>query len=165
MTRQKCLSFVVAGCALAGWAAPASATLLAYDPFNQAVGNITGTASSGGGASWPGGGTWTGGGTVSAGSLTYGTLTTSGNEANYDAVANANRAIGASFGGANSDVWISFLIAANQNDTGISLFTGGTEQNFMGAGAGRARPSASRAPTSTPASPRVRRRTCTSCTW
>jgi hypothetical protein len=135
MLRQSCLGLVFV-CALAMWAAPASATLLAYDPFNQAAGNINGTASTGGGAVWPGAGTWNGAGTVSAGSLSYGTLLTSGNQANYDAVANANRAIGATLGGANTDLWFSFLIVADQNDSGISLFTGGTEQNFMGVGGG-----------------------------
>ena len=123
-------------CVLAAWCTPASAVVLVYDPFNQPVGNINGTASSGGGAVWPGPGTWNGSGTVSAGSLTYGPLLTSGNQANYDAVANANRAIGSTLGGPNTDIWISFLIAANRNDSGISLFTGGTEQNFMGNGGG-----------------------------
>src|SRR4051794_26466590 len=87
-------------CALLALALPASASLLAYDPFNQPVGAISGTASSGGGAVWPGNGPWNGGGTISAGSLSYGSLLTSGNEANYDAVANASRALGATFGGA-----------------------------------------------------------------
>lgn len=137
MARRGSLGLFVLGCAaLASHAAPASATLLAYDPFNQPVGNITGTASSGGGAVWPGTGTWNGGGTISAGSLSYGNLLTSGNQANYDAVANANRAIGATAGGPNTDLWYSFLITANRNDSGISLFTGGTEQNFMGNGGG-----------------------------
>ncbi|MBM4058170.1 MAG: PEP-CTERM sorting domain-containing protein [Planctomycetes bacterium] len=127
----------VAVCAaLAEGAGQAPAALLVYDPFNQAPGNITGTASTGGGAVWPGAGTWNGGGTVSAGSLSYATLQTAGNQANYDAVANANRAIGATLGGANTDIWVSFLIAANRDDSGISLFTGGTEQNFMGNGQG-----------------------------
>lgn len=137
MPRQTHFGFIaLCLCVFALSAAPASGTLLVYDPFNQAVGNISGTASSGGGAVWPGAGTWAGGGTVSAGSLSYGSLQTSGNQANYDAVANANRAIGATFGGANSDIWVSFLISANRNDSGISLFTGGTEQNFMGNGGG-----------------------------
>lgn len=137
MSGRTCLGVVV-GCALAASAGTASASLLAYDPFNQAVGNITGTASTGGGAVWPGGSgnTWNGAGTISAGSLVYGTLVTSGNEANYDATANASRAIGSSLGGANTDLWFSFLIAADRNDSGISLFTGGTEQNFMGNGGG-----------------------------
>lgn len=136
MSRRGYLSALVVGCALAGWVAPASAVVLLYDPFNQAPGTINGTASTGGGAVWPGAGTWNGGGTVSAGSLSYGPLLTSGNQANYDAVANASRAVGASFGGPNTDIWYSFLIAANRNDSGISLFTGGTEQNFMGNGQG-----------------------------
>src|SRR4051794_1640298 len=136
MSRGVYLGAALLGCAVAALASPARATVLAYDPFNQAVGNISGTASSGGGAVWPGSGTWAGGGTISAGSLSYGNLVTSGNQANYDAVANASRAIGATFGGANTDLWFSFLIAANRNDSGISLFTGGTEQNFMGNGGG-----------------------------
>jgi len=136
VSRRGYLSALVVGCALAGWVAPASAVVLLYDPFNQAPGTINGTASTGGGAVWPGAGTWNGGGTVSAGSLSYGPLLTSGNQANYDAVANASRAVGASFGGPNTDIWYSFLIAANRNDSGISLFTGGTEQNFMGNGGG-----------------------------
>jgi hypothetical protein len=134
MARRAILGAVAAGCALAGVAASASATVLAYDPFDQPAGNINGTGSTGG--VWQGTGKWTGGGTVSAGTLTYGPLVTSGNQANYDATANANRAIGATLGGANTDLWFSFLIVANRNDSGISLFTGATEQNFMGNGGG-----------------------------
>jgi hypothetical protein len=134
---RRILGFAAA-CALAVYIvpAPAGATLLIYDPYSQPPGNINGTASSGGGAVWPGSGTWNGGGTIAAGSLSYGPLVTAGNQASYDAVANANRAIGATLGGANTDLWVSFLIAANRNDSGISLFTGGTEQNFMGNGGG-----------------------------
>lgn len=136
MSWRTALGRVAVGCALSLGAVPASAALYVYEPFNQSTGNINGTASSGGGATWPGSGTWAGGGTVSPGSLTYGPLATSGNQANYDAVANASRAIGAALGGANVDIWVTFLIAANRNDSGISLFTGTTEQNFMGNGGG-----------------------------
>jgi len=134
MLRKTLLAAVAAGSAFGLSTSTASAALLLHDPFDQAVGSINGTKSTTG--TWPGSGTWNGTGTISAGSLSYGPLLTSGNQANYDAVANANRQIGASLGGANTDLWVSFLIAANRNDSGISFFTGGTEQNFMGNGGG-----------------------------
>src|SRR5205807_8194917 len=39
--------------ALLAVANPASAQVIAYDPFSQPVGPLTGSASSGGGAAWP----------------------------------------------------------------------------------------------------------------
>lgn len=135
MSLRNRLAILAVGAALGGWAAsPAAGALLLYDSFDQPAGAITGTGSTTG--VWPGTGKWTGGGNVAAGSLSYGPLVTFGNQANYDATASATRAIGATLGGAGTDLWYSFLIAANRNDSGISLFTGGTEQNFMGNGGG-----------------------------
>ena len=115
--------------------------LIAYDPFSQAVGVLNNTSSSGGGAVWPvEGNNWfgdNGSSAVIAGSLTYGPLVTEGNQASLDARnGDIYRAFNVTYGGGTSDLWISFLIVATGENTGISLFNIGAERNFMGAGGG-----------------------------
>lgn len=117
--------------------------LLAYDPFNQAVGALEGSSSSGGGAVWATtSANWTGDAgnlsQVTAGSLSYGSLATEGNKASLDDRNGANfRALGQTLGGDASDLWMSFLVVATADNTGLNLQTPiGQERVFTGASAG-----------------------------
>ena len=121
--------------------ASTQAALLAYDPFNQAPGPMNDTRSSGAGVVWPGvTNNWFSGSAntvISTGSLSYGPLLTGGNQANLDnSGSSIFRAFDTTFGGDGSDLWISFLIVGTADNTGISLFQVGAENNFMGAGGG-----------------------------
>jgi hypothetical protein len=101
---------------------PAAAQLAAYDPFNQQIGSLNGSASSGGGAVWPNspqtwGPAYGNGGVVQAGSLTYGPLQTAGNlvrMSGFNGELNASfRSLGSDRGGAGNDIWLSFLMAGD----------------------------------------------------
>ena len=146
-------SLILTSIALAGMPSVATATLLAYDPFNQAPGgSIAGTSSTSPGV-WPTGGqTWsTAGGSVdvSAGSLSLPSgvvgLPTDGNRAvlgNTGAQVSAFRSLGTTYSSA-STLWFSYLFTqsntnnADGNNDGISLLGSGTSRIFFGSdGAG-----------------------------
>ena len=146
-------SLILTSIALAGMPSVATATLLAYDPFNQAPGgSIAGTSSTSPGV-WPTGGqTWsaTGGSVdVSAGSLSLPSgvvgLPTDGNRAvlgNTGAQVSAFRSLGTTYSSA-STLWFSYLFTqsntnnADGNNDGISLLGSGTSRIFFGSdGAG-----------------------------
>lgn len=101
--------------------------LIAYDPFDQATGTLSGTAGSG---TWQGSSLWSGDGSVVGGSLSYLNLETDGNHA--EVVGQSFRALDTTLGGAGSDIWVSYLVTAPGDNVGISFFLGGSEQNFMG---------------------------------
>jgi len=146
-------ALILPSIALAVMPSVATATLLAYDPFNQAPGgSIAGTSSTSPGV-WPTGGqTWsTTGGVVnvSAGSLAVPSgvvgLPTDGNRAVLDNTGNqvsAVRSLGNSYSSASS-LWFSYLLtqtntnSADGNNDGISLIGSGTSKIFFGSdGAG-----------------------------
>jgi hypothetical protein len=132
----------------------ATATLIAYDPFNQsATANISGTSSTSPGV-WPSSGqNWGGvtGGTVgvTSGSLSVPSnvigLSTDGNSATLLNNANTQVAAFRDFGtpspyntGTDTDLWFSFLYRPASRsggfgiNEGISLFNGSTETLFFG---------------------------------
>jgi hypothetical protein len=140
-------SLILTTIALAGMPRVATATLLAYDPFNQAPGSIASTSSTSPGV-WPTGGqTWsTAGGSVdvSAGSLSLPAgvvgLPTDGNRAvlgNTGAQVSALRSLGTTYNSA-STLWFSYLFTqsntnnADGNNDGISLLGSGTSRIFLG---------------------------------
>jgi hypothetical protein len=124
----------------------ATATLIAYDPFNQTAGAISGTASTSPGV-WPTAQTWGGvGGTVNitSGSLSVPSgvvgLSTDGNRAvlvnNATNQVAAFRDFGTTYNTASdTDLWFSFLyrptVTSGINE-GISLFNGTQEMLFFG---------------------------------
>jgi hypothetical protein len=117
---------------LAGGQIPAA--LIAYEPFDQSTGSLGGTAGTG---VWPTAGqTWSGGGgdNVVSGSLTYRNLLTSGNSASIDSSGSEFRLLGTTEGGPGSDFWLSFTFNSNSGGgfAGLSLFSGGSEQFFVG---------------------------------
>jgi len=118
------------------------ADIIAYDPFNQAVGPIVGTASSGGfpPAVWPSGDAWggvspSGSVTIQPGTLTYGPLASQGNHAqatnNFES--RAVRPLGASRG-SGSNLWLSFLMqgTTENTDEGLSLWSATKGKIFIG---------------------------------
>jgi len=122
-----------------------SADIIAYDPFNQAVGPIADTASSGGipPAVWPGtspdndweGVSPTGSVTIQPGTLTYGPLASQGNHAQATNIyeSRAVRPFVATYP-SESNLWLSFLMqgtTANKNE-GLSLWLNTTENIFFG---------------------------------
>jgi len=119
----------------------ARATLFAYDPFNQAAGPMNGTSSSGGtpDAIWPAAGqnyfTPTGTSVIVSGSLS-GSVLTQGNHAQLgpEATASIFRSFGTTFGGAGTDLWVSFLLNASTAHVSqvLSLFNGSTEELAIG---------------------------------
>lgn len=128
-----CFLFVVCRC-------ETQAALIIYDPFNQAVGPMNGTASSGGSpaAVWPTGGqnwnTPTATSQIVSGSLS-GSVLTQGNRAQLGPEnASIFRDFGITLGGAGTDLWLSFLITGQsaKNSQVISLFNGATEQLAIG---------------------------------
>lgn len=146
-------ALILTSIALAGMPSVATATLLAYDPFNMASGgSIAGTSSTSPGV-WPTSGqTWsTNGGSVavSAGSLSLPAgvvgLPTDGNRAvlgNTGSQVSAFRSLGTNYSSA-SPLWFSYLLMqsntnnADGNNNGISLFGSGAERIFFGSdGAG-----------------------------
>lgn len=101
--------------------------VLAYDPFNQNLGQLNGFASTG--VPWTTGSIWQpafgNGGTVTAGSLSYGPLATLGNKAQFPWFTGDNasiRSLGANRGGGPPDIWLSFLANPNQNGQGLYLY-------------------------------------------
>lgn len=121
----------------------ARAAIIAYDPFNQGVGDINGTASSGGDpkAEWQGDGKWTKvGGTVTIepNSLSYGSLITQGNhvkvtnESRSYAVRSFNRTYGS--GTVPENVWLSFLMQGTtaNKDEGLYLDLNSKGKLFIG---------------------------------
>lgn len=131
----------VLGLGLALSAPSARATLFAYDPFNQAAGPMNGTSSSGGtpDAVWPAAGqnynTPTNTSVIVSGSLS-GSVLTQGNHAQLgpEATASIFRSFGTTFGGAGTDLWVSFLLNATSSHVSqvLSLYNGGTEQLAIG---------------------------------
>ena len=129
------------GCALVLGTPCVHATLLVYDPFNQAPGTLNGTSSSGGSpaAVWPTAGqnytTPTGTTQVVSGSLS-GNVVTQDNRAQVGPEASASifRLFGATLGGAGTDLWVSFLINATsaKNSQVLSLFNGAQEDLAIG---------------------------------
>jgi hypothetical protein len=146
-------SLILTTIALAGMPSVATATLLAYDPFNMASGQSIGGTSSTSPGVWPTGGqTWsTAGGSVdvSAGSLSLPAgvvgLPTDGNRAvlgNTGAQVSAFRSLGTTYS-STSPLWFSYLFTqsntnnADGNNDGISLLGSGTSRIFFGSdGAG-----------------------------
>ena len=145
-------SLILTTIALAGMPSVATATILAYDPLNQASGaSIAGTSSTSPGV-WPiNGQTWsTAGGSVdvAAGSLSLPAgvvgLPTDGNRAvltNTGSQVSASRSLGTTF--RSSNYWFSYLFtqsntnSADGNNDGISLLDAGTPKIFFGSdGAG-----------------------------
>ena len=141
-------ALILPSIALAGMPSVATATLLAYDPFNQSPGgSIAGTSSTSPGV-WPTGGqTWSiAGGSVdvSAGSLSLPSgvvgLPTDGNRAvlgNTGAQVSAFRSLGTTYSSA-SGIWFSYLFtqsntnSADGNNDGISLVNSGVSQIYFG---------------------------------
>jgi len=138
---------------LAGVPRVATATLIAYDPFNQSAGgSIAGTSSTAPGV-WPTGSqSWSiGGGSVnvSAGSLSLPAgvvgLSTDGNRAvlgNTGSQVSASRSLGTAYS-STSSLWFSYLFTqsntnnADGNNDGISLLNNGTSRIYFGSdGAG-----------------------------
>jgi hypothetical protein len=119
---------------------PASAQVVAYDPFNHSAPfQLNGTASSGGGAVWPSANTWQplsgNGGVTNPGDLSYGPLQTTGNHADFhrfDVVTASIRSMAANQGGPGRDLWVSMLMNPTGNDQGMGLYNGSTEQVFVG---------------------------------
>jgi len=145
-------SLILTTITLAGMPSVATATLLAYDPFNMASGGSIGGTSSTSPGVWPTGGqTWSTPGSVgvSAGSLSLPAgvvgLPTDGNRAvlgNTGAQVSASRSLGTTYSSA-STLWLSYLFTqsntnnADGNNDGISLLGSGTSRIFFGSdGAG-----------------------------
>jgi len=126
------------GCLVCLIPATARAQLIAYDPFNQSIGSLNGTASSGGGAVWPNSPQlWqpayppSNGGSVQTNSLSYGPLATGGGKVSVPGFSGTNngsyRALGSDRGGGPADLWISFLHAGDSPGGYIlQLANGGT---------------------------------------
>jgi hypothetical protein len=124
----------------------ATATLIAYDPFNQTAGAISGTASTSPGV-WPSAQTWgsvAGTVNITSGSLSVPSgvvgLSTDGNSAtllnNPTNQVAAFRDFGTTYNTASdTDLWFSFLYRPGGTsgiNEGISLFNGSTETLFFG---------------------------------
>jgi hypothetical protein len=141
---------LLAAFAVAGACRSASATLLAYDPFNQTSGGgINGTASTSPGV-WPTAqtcGSVAGTVDITSGSLSVPSgvvgLSTNGNSAtllnNQNAQVAAFRSFGTTYNTASdTDLWFSFLYQPASRsggvgiNEGISLFSGSTEVLFFG---------------------------------
>lgn len=114
-------------------AQPSQAEIIAYDPFNQNVGNISGTASSGGDpkAIWPSdpsvinweGVSPTGSVRIESGSLHYGSLLTQGNHvlvSHPDVASRAHRSLGATYG-SGTNLWLSFLMQGTMENENQGL--------------------------------------------
>jgi hypothetical protein len=111
------------------------AEMIAYDPFNQRVGTISGTASSGGDpeAIWPSGDKWQDQkkhATVEAGSLPYQTLLTQGNHAQVSGASSAFRLLGKTHG-AGTNLWLSFLMQQQQQEPATEIKPQGIQLSFF----------------------------------
>lgn len=121
----------------------ARAAVIAYDPFNQGVGNINGTASSGGDpeADWQGDGKWeevNANVTIEPNSLSYGSLVAQGNHVKVTniyrsyAVRSFNQTFGS--GAEPENVWLSFLMQGTtaNKDEGLYLDLNSKGKLFIG---------------------------------
>lgn len=124
----------------------ARAAVIAYDPFNQDVGDIDDTASSGGEppAAWPvedlkwGGLSTNGSVTIKSESLTYGSSVGQGGhaeltEGSANAGAYASRFFGKTYG-KGTNLWLSFLMqgTATSMNEGLYLYLGEESKLFVG---------------------------------
>jgi hypothetical protein len=127
---------LLAAFAVAGACRSASATLLAYDPFNQTSGGgINGTASTSPGV-WPSAQTWgsvAGTVDITSGSLSVPSgvvgLSTNGNSAtllnNQNAQVAAFRSFGTTYNTASdTDLWFSFLYQPASRSGGVGINEG-----------------------------------------
>ncbi|MDB6154349.1 MAG: anchor protein [Chthoniobacteraceae bacterium] len=131
---------VLAGVIALALAPAGNAALLVYEGFNYSAGDLQGNN---GGLGWEdagwnnntNAGTSTTSADVVSGSLGYGSLITNGNSASLANVT-TNTAIFRDFattlGDTAGSIWLSFLIDGTTINCGAGLFSGGTEQVFMG---------------------------------